>query len=214
VWAFITLAVARLFAGDSQQARADHARASELAREHGPGLLSMALLLEAQACVFTGDLDAAQTLLAEAEHVGLPHEIYYLERRETVYGDLEMARGHPHEALAHFAASLESARSTGNELQVALDLGCVANALATLGQDQEAVEVAGILEAHVTELGGAGGSFVSNVAGPGARLESKRRLGRETAQELLERGRRVPAAERVARACALARTLATAPALG
>jgi hypothetical protein len=76
------------------------------------------------------------------------------------------------------------------------------------------VEVAGILEAHVTELGGAGGSFVSNVAGPGARLESKRRLGRETAQELLERGRRVPAAERVARACALARTLATAPALG
>jgi predicted ATPase/class 3 adenylate cyclase len=207
-WTLLMLACVRLYTGDTDRARTEHARASEIARAHSPGLLSMALMLEAQASIVTGDLDAGQALLAEAERVGLPHEIYFLDRRETLYADLEIARGHHRAGLAHLAASLEAASAAGNELQVAFDLGTLANTLAIVGDDRAAVEVEGLLQAHITELGGPGANFVNSPGGNTARLASQQRLGPEATDELLMRGRRVPAAERVERACSLAGTSA------
>jgi hypothetical protein len=124
-----------------------------------------------------------------------------------------MARGRHREALAHLAASLESARMTGNELQVAFDLGTLANALGIVGDDRAAVEVDGLRQAHITELGGPGAGFVTSLAGAEARLVSQERLGPEATRELLEHGRLVPAAGRIDRACALARMAAAAPTL-
>jgi predicted ATPase/class 3 adenylate cyclase len=191
------------FGGDYEAAVRDCGRATELARGLDPAFYAGVLVMDAQAHLFAGDVDGAATRYAEAERIGLPVDTTILWRRETFLGDLAMGQGRYEDALGHYGASLEVAQAIGNEVQVALDLQGAAWMLAKLGRDAAALEVAGIGDAQLFDVGG---SFT----GAGVPIEAHitaaaRRLGEPAATELRESGRAVPAGARVARAVALAR---------
>jgi ATP/maltotriose-dependent transcriptional regulator MalT len=162
------------------------------------------LMLEAQARLYAGQLDLASERLAEAERVGGPADAMFLWRRHTVFGDTAMLTGRPRDALEHYSRSLEEAQARGNEMQIMFDLMGVAIALADVGEAAEAIEVLGIANKQMAEMGGADASAV-HLLDTGGLTAARARLGAAGAEEQEARGRAVPATARVARACELAR---------
>jgi len=110
----------------------------------------------------------------------------------------------PAEALEHYADSLEAAELRGNDAQVMFDLLGVANALGVLGADEAAIEVAGMAEKLVAELGGPEASG-THLVGQAAVVAARERLGPLATANCSLRGHSVPPAQRVTRACELAR---------
>jgi tetratricopeptide (TPR) repeat protein len=200
-----------LYGGNVTAALADHVEATRLARRCSPVRLATSLMMEAQARLGAGEVDRVEPLLAEAERIGLPADAYMLDRRMTIYADLSMAVGRPREALERYARSLEWAPSAGNDLQVMFDLAGVANALGAAGEAEAALEAIGMAAAQQAESGGLGADTVSHLMGDAPVREARERLGPERAAECEARGRAVPAALRVDRACRLARMVALDP---
>ena len=196
--------LAHTFGGDFAAGARDSAEATAISRSLDSPMLCGALLIEAQARQFAGELDRAVELLAEAERVGEPVEASFLWRRHTVLGDLAALSGRSLEALEHYADSLEAAELRGNDAQVMFDLLGVANALGVLGADEAAIEVAGMAEKLVAELGGPEASG-THLVGQAAVVAARERLGPRATANCSSRGHSVPPAQRVARACALAR---------
>jgi tetratricopeptide (TPR) repeat protein len=209
--ALIARGLSDLFAGHAAEVLSDHTAATALARElDDPAFLAGALIYEAQALTAARLLDDAAVRLDEARTVGTPvdaNNLYYLN---TFVGDLAFFGGRPADALEHYARSLEQALSDNNLRQIGDDLLCVADALAALGHDAEALEVAGIAESHTAEIG------VSNYAPAfGEHLAAlEQRLGPAMTAELKQRGQAAGPADRVARACRLARSPAPTVAPG
>jgi hypothetical protein len=112
--------------------------------------------------------------------------------------------------LKRSAASRFSTPQNGDSSQVADDLFGVVDALAALGQDEEALEVAGIVESLMAEAGRSIAYPTRVVSRIEFLRDTEQRIGPARAAELKDRGRAVPAAERVARACQLARSHAPA----
>jgi predicted ATPase/class 3 adenylate cyclase len=193
--------------GNHDQAVRDCAESTAICRAFGPAKLTVAMVVEAQARLFAGDHAAAARMLAEAERIGEAADSNFLWHRHTLYGDLAMLSGRPRDALDDYIISLEEAQSRGHEMQILYDLLGVANALAMLGQDADAVEVAGIAEQQIAELGGPEATGM-HLLGTAAEDEAERRVGHTAAAELKAHGRAVPAPGRVARACELARAAA------
>jgi hypothetical protein len=150
-------------------------RASELARHIDAATLAGALMLDAQARLTVGQLDQVAPVLAKAERIGLPVEAVLLDRRMTIYADLSMALGRTREALERYAQSLEYAQAAGNELQVAFDLRGVAKPLSLLCQDEEVLEIVGMAQAHVSELGGPSASLIGHALARGVPRPRARR---------------------------------------
>jgi predicted ATPase len=198
--------LSNLFEGHTAEAVSDHAEATALARElDDPAFLAGALVFEAQALMAARLVDEAGARLDEARTVGTPvdaNSLYYLN---TFVGDLAIVGGRPADALEHYARSLEHALADGNLMQVMNDLLCAAEALAALGHDAEALEVAGMAESQATEFGASSDRLYDEHL---AALE--RRLGPAMTAELKQRGRAADPADRVARACQLARSHAPA----
>jgi hypothetical protein len=192
------------FGNDPAAALRDSEQATKIGRDLGPAILCGVLMLESQARQFAGELDRAAELQAEAERVGAPVDAEFLWRRHTVYGDLATLSGRPRDALEHYARSLEEAEVRGNEMQVLFDLLGVASALGVLEHDEEAVEVAGMAEKQIAELGGPEASVV-HLLGQDAIVAARERLGSGPAAACDDRGRAVAAGRRVTRACELAR---------
>jgi tetratricopeptide (TPR) repeat protein len=190
--------------GEHEEAVRDMERARELARDLEPAMLCAVLQLEAQARRYAGQLDLAADQLAEAECIGGPVDAMMLWRLDTIYGDLAMKVHRPHEALDYYTRSLEAAQARGDDLQVLFDLMSVALGCAVLGDDAGAHEAAGLAEAQGTEVGGPGSSTVAHLLGGDQLTAAEGRAG-VAAAELKTRGRSVPATNRVARACELAR---------
>jgi predicted ATPase len=207
VMALTMRALARTFLGDHIAAIRDNEEASELARGLDGRMLYFALSLESQARLFAGQHDRALELMAAAEPIGEAMDAEFLWRRHTLYGDHAALTGRPREALESYAQSLEEAQLRGNEIQTLFDLIGVASALAALGADEDAVEVAAMAHKQMTELGIHAATAVhllSQEEHPAAaeRLEA----GRAKQAEL--RGHAVPAGQRVPRACEIARVRA------
>jgi predicted ATPase/class 3 adenylate cyclase len=196
--------LAHTFGGDFAAGVRDSAEATAISRSLDPPMLCGALLIEAQARQFAGELDRAVELLAEAERVGEPVEASFLWRRHTVLGDLATLSGRSPEALEHYANSLEAAELRGNDAQVLFDLLGVANALGVLGADEEAIEVAGMAEKLVAELGGPEAS-ATHLVGQEAVDAARERLGPLSTADRTSHGHSVAPAQRVGRACELAR---------
>ncbi len=93
-------------------------------------------------------------------------------------------------------------------MQIINDLLGVAEALAGLGHDGESLEVVGMAESQSAEIGAVPDTLYDEHL---AALE--RRIGPARATELKQRGRATGPADRVARACQLARSHAPAPAV-
>ncbi len=201
--------LAHTFGGDFALGARDSAEATAISRSLDPSMLCGALLIEAQATQFAGELDRAVELLAEAERVGEPVDASFLWRRHTVLGDLATLSGRSLEALEHYADSLEAAELRGNDAQVMFDLLGVANALGVLRADQDAIEVAAMAEKLVAELGGPEASG-THLVGQEAVIAARERLGPLTSASCGARGHSVPPAQRVTRACELARAHALA----
>ena len=184
-------ATMHLFGGDIERGLAEHLQATGVARRVDDVTLAGALMLEAQARLIAGQLDAVEPTLAEAERIGLPAQAAYLDRRMTIYGDLAMARGQTRHALERYVQSLAYAQRAGNELQVLFDLLGVARALAEAGEDEATVEVSAMADAHAAELGGPGETIIGHLLGEGAVNASRLRLGpgREAAAARGERCR-------------------------
>jgi tetratricopeptide (TPR) repeat protein len=193
------------FRGEYEAAVLDSEHSAEIARGLGPAALSGALLFVAQAHLYAGDLDRAAEQLAEAERIGAPAEASKIRCADTARGDLAMASGRPHEALEHYANSLEAAQALGDALQVLFDLLGTATAFATLGDDAEALEVAGLALAQGVDMSGPAARTVSHLLGADALVGVEERAGPARAAELKARGQGVPAGSRVAHACQLAR---------
>jgi predicted ATPase/class 3 adenylate cyclase len=196
--------LARGFGGDYDAALRDSEEATRISRELGPAMLCGALLIEAQARQFAGQLDRAVEILAEAERVGEESDSAFLWRQHTVRGDLAALSGRPSDALGHYADSLEIAEARGNEAQVLFDLMGVADTLGGLGVDEDALLVGGMAAQQISELGGPEASGV-HLLGQEGIAAARQRAGAVVAADWDARGRAVPAAQRVARACLLAR---------
>jgi predicted ATPase len=204
--ALILRGVSNLFAGHTPEAVTDHADATALAREqHDPALLTTALAFESQALVTAHLLDEAAARLDEARTVGSPVDANALYSLDTGLGDLALMDGRPADALEPYARSLEQALADGNLMQIAMDLFGVADALATLGHHVEALEVAGMAESQSAEIGAvADPLYVEHLAA------LDQRIGPARTAELKQRGRTADPADRVSRACQLARSHAPA----
>ena len=187
----------------------DHAEATALARElHDPAFLAGALVCEAQALMAARLLDEAAARLDEARTVGSPVDANVLYQLDTYVGDLAIVDGRPADALEPYARSLEHALADGNLMQIVLRPVGVAEALAALGHDAESLEVAGMAESQGAEIGAAADPLHDEHL---AALEQ--RIGPATSAELKQRGRAADPADRVARACQLARSHAPAAAV-
>ncbi|MGO9822158.1 MAG: ATP-binding protein [Solirubrobacteraceae bacterium] len=207
--ALILRGLSDLFAGHTAEAVKDHAEATALARElNDPALLAGALAYEAQALIAARLLDQAAARLDEARTVGALIDANVLYSLNTQLGDLAIVDGRPADALEPYARSLEHALADGNLMQIINDLLGVAEALAGLGHDGESLEVVGMAESQSAEIGAVPDTLYDEHL---AALE--RRIGPARATELKQRGRATGPADRVARACQLARSHAPAPAV-
>ncbi|MEA2135554.1 MAG: hypothetical protein QOC68_3463 [Solirubrobacteraceae bacterium] len=194
-----------MFAGAGQEGVREFERCTSIAREIGPAAHAGALIFEGQALTFAGEHERAAEALADAERIGAPVDAKQLGQIDTVYADLAMQRDRPHEALPHYVRSIEAAESRDDLLQVHFDLQGLANALARLEHDAEALEVHALAEAHGSEMGGPGGSIVDHLFGRDPIILAEQRAGAAAAAENHARGYAVPAGRRVFRACQLAR---------
>jgi predicted ATPase len=181
-------------------------------REIGGAGLAAALLFEAQALLFADRIDEAQVVFAEALRVHAVTPSKLTESADTFRGDLAMRLRRPVEALAPYSRSLSVAEAGGNRLQVLFDLMGLASALGALGHDEESLELAGMVAAEGGEVASvsdfAAMSF-SHLLGDADIAAARSRLG-DVADARVAAGRAVPAARRVAHACALARAGAVA----
>lgn len=207
-FAFVVRGLAHTYRGEHEAGVHDSEQATVLARGLGPAAISGALLYEAQARMFAGELERAAEQLAESGRIGDTVDAKALWHLDTLSGDLAVLSGQPRRAFEHYARSLEAAQARGDHLQVFHDLEGVANALAVLEDDTMALEVAGMAEAQGQDVG-------RPVAGTDERLlggdalaavaVAAERVGAELAADLKARGRAVAAGSRVSVACQLAR---------
>jgi class 3 adenylate cyclase/predicted ATPase len=206
--ALIRRGLINVFDGHAAEAVKDHADATALARElpDDLALLAGALVFEAQALISARLFDEAAARLDEARTVGSPVDANVLYYLNTQLGDLAVLGGRPADALEPFARGLEQALADGLLMQIAWDMLGIAEALAALGHDAESLEVAGMAEGQGAEIGAATDPFDYEHL---AALEQ--RIGPARAKELKERGRAAGPADRVTRACQLARLHSPAP---
>jgi predicted ATPase/class 3 adenylate cyclase len=198
--ALINRAVQHEAVGQIERALTDNERATALARDLGPDALSTTLMFEAQTRLEAGQLDLAAAVADEANQIGAETNF----SRHTFDGDLALLRHRPQEAAHHYALSLEFAQAGRNPLQVFNDLIGLADALAMDNDDVEALEVSGMAEVQIAELGGSDQS-AWHVQGHDPVLEAEKRLGTNAATEARARGQAVDPGYRVTRACELAR---------
>ena len=124
---------------------------------------------------------------------------------ELFQGDVALASNHLPEALEHYADSLEEAEARGLRGQVVMDIVDVAHTLAALRDDAAALEVAGLAEAECSDVNGPGTTLPIGFGAPAALAAAEERAWTRPHRELKARGRSVPAGNRIARACQLAR---------
>jgi class 3 adenylate cyclase/predicted ATPase len=200
--ALIRRGLNNVFAGHTAEGVKNHAEATAMARElHDPAILAGALGYEAQALMAARLVHEAASRLDECRTVGAPVDASVLSGLDDSLGDLAIVDGRPADALEFYARALELALALGNLVQVRFDLFGIAEALAALGHNAEAPEVVGMAESEGVEIGAAGDViFVEHLAA----LEQ--RTGAARATELKLGGRAADPAERVPRACQLARS--------
>lgn len=203
--ALIIRGIQQLIDGRFEAALADHQRATAIARGLGDAELACALAFESQARMDNGQPELASEMLAEAERIGPSADARGHWPWHTLRGDLAVLRKRPTEALEHYARSLELAQQQGEEMQMYLDLTGIADAMAMGGRDEDALEVAGMAQAQITELG-ADRAVEWYIQGHDHLQEAAERIGSRTAEQQRSRGRAVTVANRVARACTLAHT--------
>jgi predicted ATPase/class 3 adenylate cyclase len=196
--------LAHTFGGEPDQGIRDIEEAATVAAHLGRAGLCGVVMLQAQAYLFGGDIERAAELRAEAERIGEPADAQFLWRCHTVDGDIALFSGRPADALEHYARSLEEADLRGNQIQILFDVLGVAGALGGIGEDEAAVEVSGIADRQIEEIGAREGSLIYHL-GYDDFATAQERLGPEATAEHKARGAAVPAAGRVARACELAR---------
>jgi predicted ATPase len=202
---FVVRGLVHVYRGEHEAGVRDSEQATALARGMGPAALSGALLYEAQAHMFAGELDLAAQQLVECGRIGATVDAKALWHLDTLSGDLAVLSGRPREAFEPYARSLETAQARGDQLQVFHDLEGVANALAILHQDTEALEVAGLAEAQGQDIGRPTAETAGDLLGDDAVAAATERVGAALAADLKAHGRAVPAGNRVTVACRLAR---------
>jgi class 3 adenylate cyclase/predicted ATPase len=207
-FALCTRGLIKLFAGDPDAAIVDYEEATRIARDLGPGMLSGALVWGAQARMSAGDVELARGQLEEARRIGASVDASALRYLDTLEGDIAMLSGRPEESLEPYARSLESARDRADALQILFDLRGLANAMASLRRDAEALELLGLVEGQAEEVGGTGSDVGSHLHGSEPVILAQARLGSEEAAAQRGQGKRVAAGYRVERACQLARAYA------
>lgn len=190
-----------------ERGRRDTEEAVRLADRTDEAYLSGLLTLNAQAALANGDFEAATRLLEQAEQTAERSDADFIWRRHTLLGDAAAMQGRFGEALGHYALSLEEAERRQHAMQILFDLMGTALALASAERDSESMEVLAMAERHAAEIGGRGGAVVHMLSGEPVE-QAEQRLGPGVA-EARQRGERVPAAQRVTRACELCRSPVT-----
>jgi tetratricopeptide (TPR) repeat protein len=195
--------------GAQEESLRDYRRLIESAPQLGGARLASVLLMFTQALIATGRLEEAAERLEQTRRVAESVNASALRYIDTQTADLAMAAARPAEALDPYARSLEHAEARNDQLQVLFDLRGMANALGALAQDEAAVEVQGMAEAHAVGLGGDAQTMATHTLGDAPLQAAVARLGPELSAQALHRGRVVAPGLRVARACQFARAVLT-----
>ena len=201
-----------LTAGDGPAALTDTTRALEVAGPGNPALYSGILLMEAQARMFTGDLEGAHRSLEIAEWMGSEVDTTRLRDRHAFRAAIAMHRGDLLAALDEVASAVQSAHGRGSDLHVQSNLASAVEILAILEYDTEAVELFGLLAALTADVLGPAGDPYDQISAEKLRA-AEARLG-ESAAATRTRGFTVPAGMRLVRAnelLAAARISSTEP---
>jgi predicted ATPase/class 3 adenylate cyclase len=189
---------------DVEKGMRDTDQAVKLADPADEPYLVGALAMNAQAHLANGDFEGAKRLLSEAERLAERSDADFIWRRYTILGDTAAMQGRYAEALEYYAESLEEAERREHDMQILFDLMGTALALASSGQDAEAVEVVTMAERHAAEIGGRAYRAFHMLSGEPIE-QAEQRLGPAGVAEASRRGEEVPAARRVTRACELCR---------
>jgi tetratricopeptide (TPR) repeat protein len=189
---------------DLEQGMHDTEEAVRLADPDDEAYLAGVLTLNAQAHLANGDFDGATRLLEQADQVAERSDADFIWRRYTLLGDTAAMQGRFGEALEYYAQSLEEAERRGHAMQILFDLIGTALALASSGQDGEAIEVVTMAERHAAEIGGRAGRAFHMLSGEPLE-QAEQRLSANGLAEAKRRGEQVPAAQRVTRTCELCR---------
>jgi predicted ATPase len=166
-----------------------------------PALADRGISLLIQVLISMNAIEEAEQLLTDATESIIDPESDFANAVATMRGDTALARGDAPSALPHFAESLQLAARRGDRIQVVNDAYCVAHALALAGRPHAALEAAGAAAAL-----GADSGYVNPFPAAEEALAAARVSVEPSADELIARGRNLPAAERVARLLALAET--------
>jgi len=205
--ALTTRAFSHLMMGQLKAAVADIEQATALARELGPEAWWDALMAESSLRMDAGQLDLASELLDEADQIRV--DVSHLGSRHPLDGSLALLRHRPHEAAQHYALSLELDEQRGEPVWIYGDLVGLADALAMNHQDSYALEVSGIAEAQLADIGGSESARrrVRWRGVPERNLvaESEQRIPAQAAALAKARGRTVAAGYRATRAREIAR---------
>jgi hypothetical protein len=192
--------------GDDVDAGVEAAeRGVEIAREVGPAAHAGMLIFEAQARLLARDFDGAARASADAERIGRPADAKMLWHTETSKGDLALLTGRPLDALGHYVLSIDAAEARFDELQTLFDLFGIALALAGAGEEREALEVHAMALAHGEQVGGPDTATIGHMLGVDPIQAAEEHVGASAAASARARGSAVPAGQRVAYACRLAR---------
>ncbi len=197
-------AVGFVQAGRPEEGLDDLDAGVDLAREISP--LAHASLLAGRAglLVEMGRHDAAETAIADSQHIAGPLQSLILQQLGFTRARLALARGEITDALDWFARALTDAELTADTMQIQLVMSFLVSALAQAGRDRAMLEVYGITRAHGSELSEQGmtGLLEWREEEP-AVAEALNRLGSEGAA-IVDAGRVLAPDQRVKRACVLA----------
>jgi tetratricopeptide (TPR) repeat protein len=194
----------RLQRGEPELALCDSEEPTAIAYQVGPALHSGILVMEAQARMACGDLDAAADQLAQADRTGADVDTTRLRDRYAYHCALARLRGRPVEALDYTAGAVDAWRERGSALHLLGNLAAAAELLAELEQDAEGVEMLGLVEACAVDIHGPGADPYTSLDEPRAVLAAEQRLGPEAADHRIK-GLSVAAGMRATRATELIR---------
>jgi predicted ATPase len=202
--AWLHMSLVHTFGGEVEPGVEAAVRGVEIAREIGPAAQASMHIFEAQARMIARDFDGAARASAEAERIGRPADAKMLWHTETSKGDLALLTDRPLDALGHYVLSIEAAAARADELQTLFDLFGLALALATAGEELDALEVHEMALAHGEHVGGPDTGTIGHLLGYDPITAAEEHAG-AAAADARARGRAVPPGQRVWHACRLAR---------
>ncbi|MBV9421472.1 MAG: winged helix-turn-helix domain-containing protein [Solirubrobacterales bacterium] len=159
-------------------------------------LILRGLVFLAHAYADPQDVESTEAILTEAEELADGDPSWELA---AIHGDCEQYKGNDVAALTWWAESLTWTSTTGESHQMLMDIGCIGDSLARLGDGEAALEVFELLRLERERTGRPGNLPTSQIWIQEAVAAACKQVDPKTAQGAAARARDVPVTNRAAR---------------